>query len=64
MAKSQGAERYAALFGRTATDDEHKFFALRESGYTGWIDQNNDPAACPSCGTMTCTATLTERCNG
>lgn len=64
MDKSKGADAYAAKMGRKATDDDHKFFALRESGYKGWIDQNNDPVGCPCCGKSTCTAGLTERCNG
>lgn len=55
MGKSKGADRYAAMFGREATADEHKFFALRESGYKGWINQDNEPAPCPMCETMSCT---------
>lgn len=64
MAKSKGADAYAAKMDRKATAEDHKFFALRESGYKGWIDENNNPADCPSCGKSTCTASLTERCNG
>ncbi len=46
------------------TEKERKFFDLRESGYKGWIDQDGRAAVCPSCGKPTCTAGLTEKCNG
>ena len=41
-----------------------RFFALRDSGYDGWIGKDGRKANCPCCGKPTCTATLTERCNG
>jgi hypothetical protein len=46
------------------TDTDTRFFDLRESGYRGWIDQDGEAVACPSCGSDACTASLTERCNG
>lgn len=46
------------------TEKDSRFHDLRESGYTGWIDQNGRKAPCPCCGEQTCTAGLTERCNG
>lgn len=64
MSKSKGADRYAAKFGREATADEHKFFRLRESGYKGWIDEDNEPCACPMCGSTSCTRNgFSGRCN-
>jgi hypothetical protein len=49
--------------GEPETPAERRFFDLRESGYSGWIDQDGRKAACPSCGKSTCTASLTEPCN-
>lgn len=49
--------------GQPLDETGKKFFRLRESGYTGWIDQDSNKAPCPKCHTMTCAAGLTERCN-
>jgi hypothetical protein len=46
------------------TEKDAKFFDLRESGYTGWIDQDGNKANCPCCGKSGCTAGLVEKCNG
>ncbi|MDN5931353.1 MAG: hypothetical protein L0I24_09875 [Pseudonocardia sp.] len=49
-------------------DGDPKFEELRrireDEGYTGWLDQDNQKVACPCCGSSSCTAGLTERCNG
>lgn len=50
--------------GSPETPAENRFFDLRESGYTGWIDQDGYKAPCPCCQKWTCTADLTERCDG
>ena len=50
--------------GRPETAADRRFFDLRESGYTGWIDQDGRKAPCPCCGKRTCTARITEPCNG
>ncbi len=46
------------------TERDTRFFDLRESGYDGWIDQDGRAVTCPSCGSSSCTAGLTEPCNG
>ena len=50
--------------GLPETEADTKFVNLREAGFTGWIDQNGDPASCPRCGSFLCTASFTEPCNG
>lgn len=45
--------------GSPETPGETRFFDLRESGYTGWIDQDGYAVACPSCGQAGCTRDLT-----
>lgn len=44
------------------TPAESRFFNLRESGYTSWIDKDGYPTSCPCCGSPNCTADLTEPC--
>ena len=50
--------------GQPETEADTRFFDLRESGYTGWIDHDGRKAPCPRCNTRSCTAGLTEPCNG
>lgn len=50
--------------GKPLSEADKRFFALRDSGFTGWIDQDGNKAPCPSCEQQDCTAGLTERCNG
>jgi len=50
--------------GEPETERDTRFFDLRESGYTGWINEDGRAVACPSCGSSRCTADLTEPCNG
>lgn len=50
--------------GKPLSDADKRFFALRDSGFTGWIDQDGNKAPCPSCEQQDCDAGLTERCNG
>lgn len=49
-------------------DGDPKFEELRrireDEGYKGWLDQDLQKVSCPSCGNPSCTAGLTERCNG
>jgi len=45
------------------TDEDRRFFDLRESGYTGWIDRHGYAVPCPACGNPKCTAGLTGPCN-
>lgn len=40
-----------------------RFFDLRDSGYTGWIDQDGYAVSCPCCGNESCAADLTEPCS-
>lgn len=49
--------------GSPETPAETRFFDLRESGYTGWIDESGYAVACPSCGDKDCTKGLTEHHN-
>lgn len=49
--------------GAPETPAETRFFDLRESGYTGWIDQDRHTVSCPRCGNASCTADLTEPCS-
>jgi len=46
------------------TPSDKRFFDLRESGYTGWIDKDGHAVSCPCCGSSFCTADLSEPCNG
>lgn len=50
--------------GEPETPTDSRFFDLRESGYTGWVNQHGDAVSCPCCGSRRCTASLTESCNG
>lgn len=52
-------------FGQPLDEAGKKFFRLRESGYTGWIDQDGNKANCPMCGLPGCTRQgFSGRCNG
>lgn len=41
--------------GQPLDEAGKKFFRERESGYTGWLDQDGNRAACPMCGSSSCT---------
>jgi hypothetical protein len=56
--------RYLDWAGREVDDATQRHFELRESGYTGWIDQDGHKVSCPSCGQRSCTAGLGESCDG
>lgn len=47
--------------GKASLDKLEK---VRASGHRGWVDQDSNKVACPCCGKPSCTAGLTERCNG
>lgn len=49
--------------GKPETAADIRFLDLRESGYTGWIDEDGYAVSCPTCHNPQCTAALTEPCN-
>lgn len=51
--------------GQPLDEEGKRFFRIRESGYTGWLDENSNPVECPMCGTPGCTRQgFAGRCNG
>lgn len=48
------SKRTADWKGDPLTEEGKKFYSLRESGYTGPIDQDGNKAGCLMCGRMSC----------
>lgn len=66
MSRERGPNgRFLSWDGQETDEAGHRFYELRESGYTGWIDQDGHRAACPMCEDMSCTRDgFAGSCNG
>ncbi|MGQ0576517.1 MAG: hypothetical protein ACT4RN_20260 [Pseudonocardia sp.] len=57
--------RYVMPWGRELDEAGQRLYELRESGYTGWADQDGYAAACPLCEDFSCTRDgFAGSCNG
>ncbi len=57
-------KRINSWTNKPETDDQQRLRELRDSGYDGWVNQDNRPVACPFCGDPACRLGITGHYGG